>query len=80
MIPQGIFGREIEVELFSIIESEDVQYQRDQIHQLITSMPIVNQHLLVLLLGTFRLVMMFFNFFLAIKLIQMLLYTLYNLF
>ncbi|KAL7639453.1 UNVERIFIED_CONTAM: hypothetical protein RMT77_009954 [Armadillidium vulgare] len=55
-IPNGIFGREVELELFSVIESEDTQYQRDQIHQLITSMPVINQHLLVLLLGTFRVI------------------------
>lgn len=57
-LPDGIFGREGEQELFSIIQLSDTEQQRDQIHHLITSMPVVTQHLLVLLFGTFRVIAM----------------------
>ncbi|ROT80281.1 hypothetical protein C7M84_000977 [Penaeus vannamei] len=57
-LPEGIFGREGEQELFSIIQLSDTEQQRDHIHRLITSMPVVTQHLLVLLFGTFRYVSM----------------------
>ncbi|XP_069167381.1 uncharacterized protein RhoGAP71E isoform X5 [Procambarus clarkii] len=57
-LPEGIFGREGEQELFSIIQLSDTEQQRDHIHRLITSMPAVTQHLLVLLFGTFRVIAM----------------------
>ncbi|XP_069999333.1 uncharacterized protein RhoGAP71E isoform X13 [Penaeus vannamei] len=57
-LPEGIFGREGEQELFSIIQLSDTEQQRDHIHRLITSMPVVTQHLLVLLFGTFRVIAM----------------------
>lgn len=57
-LPDGIFGCEGERELFSIIQLSDTERQRDRIHRLITSMPIVTQHLLVLLFGTFRVIAM----------------------
>ncbi|XP_042222442.1 uncharacterized protein LOC121866734 isoform X6 [Homarus americanus] len=57
-LPEGIFGREGEQELFSIIQLTDTEQQRDHIHRLITSMPAVTQHLLVLLFGTFRVIAM----------------------
>ncbi|XP_071551484.1 uncharacterized protein [Panulirus ornatus] len=57
-LPEGIFGREGEQELFSIIQLPDTEQQRDHIHRLITSMPAVTQHLLVLLFGTFRVIAM----------------------
>ncbi|KAK4305768.1 hypothetical protein Pmani_022356 [Petrolisthes manimaculis] len=57
-LPEGIFGREGEQELFSIIQLSDTEQQRDLIHRLITSMPPVTQHLLVLLFGTFRVIAM----------------------
>ncbi|KAG5322997.1 PREDICTED: uncharacterized protein LOC105145322 isoform X1 [Acromyrmex echinatior] len=55
-IPGGIFGKETEQQLFTIIQLDSVEQQRDQIHRLITSMPIYTQRLLVLLFGTFRIV------------------------
>ncbi|XP_077279509.1 uncharacterized protein LOC143906964 [Temnothorax americanus] len=55
-IPGGIFGKEAEQQLFAIIQLDSVEQQRDQIHRLITSMPIYTQRLLVLLFGTFRVV------------------------
>ncbi|XP_039312657.1 uncharacterized protein LOC105194155 isoform X4 [Solenopsis invicta] len=55
-IPSGIFGKETEQQLFAIIQLDSVEQQRDQIHRLITSMPIYTQRLLVLLFGTFRVV------------------------
>lgn len=53
-LPGGIFGPENEEELFDIIDLENVEIKRERIHRLITSLPIVAQHLLVLLFGTFR--------------------------
>lgn len=61
-LPEGIFGREGEQELFSIIQLSDTEQQRDHIHRLITSMPAVTQHLLVLLFGTFRCVKIVFQY------------------
>lgn len=53
-LPGGIFGPENEEELFSIINIENIDEKRERIHGLITSLPVVAQHLLVLLFGTFR--------------------------
>lgn len=53
-LPGGIFGPENEEELFSIINIENIDEKRERIHRLITSLPVVAQHLLVLLFGTFR--------------------------
>ncbi|XP_045101917.1 rho GTPase-activating protein 20-like isoform X3 [Portunus trituberculatus] len=57
-LPGGIFGRDGEQQLFSIIQYQDTELQRDHIHRLITSLPPVTQHLLVLLFGTFRVIAM----------------------
>ncbi|KAG8191654.1 hypothetical protein JTE90_016444 [Oedothorax gibbosus] len=53
-LPGGIFGPENEEYLFEIINLEGLEEKRDRIHRLITSLPVVAQHLLVLLFGTFR--------------------------
>ncbi|XP_058789264.1 uncharacterized protein LOC131663139 isoform X2 [Phymastichus coffea] len=55
-IPGGVFGRDGEQQLFSVIQLDSIEQQRDQIHKLITSLPIYTQRLLVLLFGTFRVV------------------------
>ncbi|XP_015124597.1 uncharacterized protein LOC107046490 [Diachasma alloeum] len=55
-IPGGVFGREGEQQLFTVIQLDSIEQQRDQIHKLITSLPIYTQRLLVLLFGTFRVV------------------------
>ncbi|XP_032453869.1 uncharacterized protein LOC100118685 isoform X4 [Nasonia vitripennis] len=55
-IPGGVFGREGEQQLFDVIQLDSIEQQRDQIHKLITSLPIYTQRLLVLLFGTFRVV------------------------
>nr|CAD7408362.1 unnamed protein product [Timema cristinae] len=57
-LPEGIFGREGEQALFTIIGLESMEEQRDQIHRLITSLPMHTQRLLVLLFGTFRVIAM----------------------
>ena len=53
-LPDGIFGRSGEESLFNMIQLGDTEQQRDLVHKLIVSRPIVTQHLLVLLFGTFR--------------------------
>ncbi|KAK0084715.1 hypothetical protein PV325_006524 [Microctonus aethiopoides] len=55
-IPGGVFGKEGEQQLFTVIQLDSMEQQRDQIHKLITSLPIYTQRLLVLLFGTFRVV------------------------
>ncbi|XP_044018659.1 uncharacterized protein LOC122859279 isoform X2 [Aphidius gifuensis] len=55
-IPGGVFGKEGEQQLFTVIQLDNMEEQRDQIHRLITSLPIYTQRLLVLLFGTFRVV------------------------
>ncbi|XP_066588663.1 unconventional myosin-IXAb-like isoform X2 [Prorops nasuta] len=55
-IPGGVFGREGEQQLFTVIQLDSIELQRDQIHKLITSLPMHTQRLLVLLFGTFRVV------------------------
>ncbi|XP_014471661.1 PREDICTED: uncharacterized protein LOC106742857 isoform X2 [Dinoponera quadriceps] len=55
-IPGGVFGKEGEQQLFTVIQMDSIEQQRDQIHRLITSLPIYTQRLLVLLFGTFRVV------------------------
>lgn len=55
-IPGGIFGREIEQQFFRIIEISDLKSQRDEIHRIISSLPVYTQRLLVLLFGTFRVI------------------------
>ncbi|XP_012230307.1 unconventional myosin-IXa-like isoform X2 [Linepithema humile] len=55
-IPGGVFGKEREEQLFNLIQLDNMEQQRDQIHILITSMPICTQRLLVLLFGTFRVI------------------------
>lgn len=53
-LPGGIFGPENEEALFEIINIENIDDKRERIHRLIASLPVVAQHLLVLLFGTFR--------------------------
>ncbi|XP_039967265.1 uncharacterized protein LOC120779129 isoform X4 [Bactrocera tryoni] len=55
-IPNGIFGRTGEKELFDIIELENESEQTDRLHRLFTSLPKYTQRLLVLLFGTFRVI------------------------
>ncbi|XP_018799778.1 PREDICTED: uncharacterized protein LOC108975618 isoform X2 [Bactrocera latifrons] len=55
-IPNGIFGRAGEKELFDIIELENESEQTDRLHRLFTSLPKYTQRLLVLLFGTFRVI------------------------
>ncbi|CAG2104591.1 unnamed protein product [Medioppia subpectinata] len=53
-LPSGVFGAERERRLFQIIEWESIEEKREEIHRILASMPVVAQHLLVLLFGTFR--------------------------
>ncbi|GFY75989.1 rho GTPase-activating protein 20 [Trichonephila inaurata madagascariensis] len=53
-LPGGIFGHGNEEVLFDIINIDKLEEKRDRIHRLITSLPVVAQHLLVLLFGTFH--------------------------
>ncbi|XP_021966911.1 uncharacterized protein LOC110862067 isoform X2 [Folsomia candida] len=55
-IPDGIFGRDGEAQLFHIIDMTSVEHQRDHIHALISTLPIYTQRLIVLLFGTFRVI------------------------
>ncbi|KAF5287227.1 hypothetical protein FQA39_LY16004 [Lamprigera yunnana] len=55
-IPGGIFGKGVELQFFQIVDMNDVHVQREEIHRLITSLPIFTQRLLVLLFGTFRVI------------------------
>ncbi|GAB6030113.1 hypothetical protein CHUAL_005792 [Chamberlinius hualienensis] len=55
-LPGGIFGPEMEDVLFRIIDYENPEDKWQEMHQLITSMPIFSQRLLVLLFGTFRII------------------------
>ncbi|XP_037070701.1 uncharacterized protein LOC119091895 isoform X2 [Pollicipes pollicipes] len=55
-IPDGIFGLENEQRLFQIVELDDPEKQRDEVHRLITLLPVHSQRLLVLLFGTFRVI------------------------
>ncbi|KAI1294809.1 Rho GTPase-activating protein 20 [Halotydeus destructor] len=54
-LPGGIFGSEIEKRLFEVVQWDcPLEEKREEMHRLITSLPAVNQQLLVLLFGTFR--------------------------
>ncbi|XP_064545289.1 uncharacterized protein LOC135433225 isoform X1 [Drosophila montana] len=55
-IPNGIFGRNGETELFAINELQNEAEQTDRLHRLFASLPKYTQHLLVLLFGTFRVI------------------------
>ncbi|TMW50677.1 hypothetical protein DOY81_004245 [Sarcophaga bullata] len=55
-IPNGIFGRSGEEELFAIIELSNESEQIERLHKLLQSLPKYTQHLLVLLFGTFRVI------------------------
>ncbi|XP_043071541.1 uncharacterized protein LOC6556661 isoform X1 [Drosophila grimshawi] len=55
-IPNGIFGRMGEMELFAINELQNEAEQTDRLHRLFASLPKYTQHLLVLLFGTFRVI------------------------
>ncbi|KAG9510434.1 Serine/threonine-protein kinase PAK mbt [Fragariocoptes setiger] len=54
-LPDGVFGFQCENRLFEIIGSDDhIQIKLQQISKLLTTLPPVTQHLLVLLFGTFK--------------------------
>ncbi|KAI2808643.1 hypothetical protein BLOT_006588 [Blomia tropicalis] len=53
-LPSGIFGQTCEERLFQVIGWNDIEEKRVEIHRILLSLPIVTQHLLVLLFGTFR--------------------------
>jgi len=55
-LPGGIFSMENETQLFKLIKSTelDINEKQEHISRLINSLPQVNQHLLVLLFGTFN--------------------------
>ncbi|KAG1675291.1 Rho GTPase-activating protein 20 [Nymphon striatum] len=55
-LPGGIFGPEREDRLFSIIEMNNIEQKRGEIHRLIVSLPNFAQRLLVLLFGTFQVI------------------------
>ncbi|XP_015042555.2 uncharacterized protein LOC108150872 isoform X4 [Drosophila miranda] len=55
-IPNGIFGRNGEMELFAINELQNEAEQTERLHRLFSSLPKYTQHLLVLLFGTFRVI------------------------
>ncbi|KAL5291292.1 hypothetical protein ACFFRR_010599 [Megaselia abdita] len=55
-IPNGIFSRNGEDELFAIIELQSENEQQERIHKLFASLPKYTQQLLVLLFGTFRVI------------------------
>ncbi|ALC44734.1 RhoGAP71E [Drosophila busckii] len=55
-IPNGIFGRSGEMELFAINELQNETEQTERLHRLFASLPKYTQHLLVLLFGTFRVI------------------------
>ncbi|XP_044317553.1 uncharacterized protein LOC108043798 isoform X2 [Drosophila rhopaloa] len=55
-IPNGIFGRSGEMELFAINDLQNEAEQTDRLHRLFGSLPKYTQHLLVLLFGTFRVI------------------------
>ncbi|XP_032573308.1 uncharacterized protein LOC6605800 isoform X1 [Drosophila sechellia] len=55
-IPNGIFGRSGEMELFAINDLQNEAEQTERLHRLFGSLPKYTQHLLVLLFGTFRVI------------------------
>ncbi|XP_052848374.1 rho GTPase-activating protein 20 isoform X7 [Drosophila gunungcola] len=55
-IPNGIFGRSGEMELFAINDLQNEVEQTERLHRLFGSLPKYTQHLLVLLFGTFRVI------------------------
>nr|CAI5861952.1 unnamed protein product [Callosobruchus analis] len=55
-LPGGVFGRDVEHKFFDVIEMADLAAQQEEIHRIITSLPIYTQRLLVLLFGTFRVI------------------------
>ncbi|XP_055330004.1 uncharacterized protein LOC129582498 isoform X2 [Paramacrobiotus metropolitanus] len=57
-LPGGIFGQNSEERLFDIIQNDNPEEQRKQIHGVIGDLSIFAQRLLVLLFGTFRVIAM----------------------
>uniref|UniRef100_A0A1B6E0J5 Rho-GAP domain-containing protein n=1 Tax=Clastoptera arizonana TaxID=38151 RepID=A0A1B6E0J5_9HEMI len=55
-LPGGIFGRNNEQQLFTIVQMNNISEQRDEIFKLISSLPLYTQRLLILLFGTFRVI------------------------
>jgi len=55
-IPGGIFGPDNERQLFQIMKSDSEEDRKRKIGEILSSLPIYTQHLLVLLFGTFRVI------------------------
>ncbi|XP_063923489.1 uncharacterized protein LOC135137701 isoform X3 [Zophobas morio] len=55
-IPGGVFGKDVEQRFFQVLDIVDDREQRSEIENIITSLPIYTQRLLVLLFGTFRVI------------------------
>ncbi|KAL3266059.1 hypothetical protein HHI36_010246 [Cryptolaemus montrouzieri] len=55
-IPGGVFGKDMENRFFEVIELSDINEQREEIHKILTSLPVFTQRILVLLFGTFRVI------------------------
>ncbi|KAJ3631141.1 hypothetical protein MTP99_012288 [Tenebrio molitor] len=55
-IPGGVFGKDVEQKFFQVLDMPDDREQRMEIENIITSLPIYTQRLLVLLFGTFRVI------------------------
>ncbi|XP_026478907.1 uncharacterized protein LOC113385278 isoform X2 [Ctenocephalides felis] len=55
-IPGGVFGTKGEARMFEIIKMQDEDEQCEAVHNLLASLPSHTQRLLVLLLGTFRVI------------------------
>lgn len=55
-IPGGIFGRENEATLFTLVDMESEDEKLALAQRVFLSLPIYSQHLLVLLFGTFRVI------------------------
>lgn len=55
-LPGGLFSMENEKQLFKLVKSTelDLNEKQERISKLINNLPIINQHLLVLLFGTFN--------------------------
>lgn len=55
-IPGGIFGAENEDNLFGILNLDDIEKRMDSFCRIYRSLPVLSQHILVLLFGTFKLI------------------------
>lgn len=55
-LPGGIFGVELEQQLFAALELAQTEERRERVQTLLATLPVAAQRLLVLLFGTFRVV------------------------